>query len=279
MQDVFGRSLRPLRDKKLFLLDMDGTIYNEESLFPETPAFLRAIREAGGRYVFITNNSSKSADRYVEKLNRMGVGARREDFYTSTMETGAYLKRHFPGGLIFCVGTRDFREELQGMGLRVTEDMDGDIAAVCVGFDRELTFAKLRKASELLTRGLPFIAANPDRACPVSFGFEPDCGAICEALYFATGRRPVYIGKPEPAMIEHVVAVSPFPKAEALIVGDRLYTDIACGANAGVDTACVLTGEAKLEDIQNGSIKPDWTLRSVGDITLALTGSSVREER
>ncbi len=264
--DILGKDISALRGKKLFLLDMDGTIYNEESLFDETPAFLAAISGIG-RYVFITNNSSKSVECYVEKLCKMGIKACRDDFYTSTLATGAYLNGHFAGKLIFCVGTRAFISELNSMGISTCERIRPDIAAVVVTFDRELTYQKLRDASELLTQGLPFIAANPDRACPVSFGFEPDCGAICEALYFATERRPVYIGKPEPTMIEHVIAHSPYTKEETLIVGDRLYTDIASGINAGVESVCVLTGEASINDIKNGDIKPTWVLKSIGDIT------------
>ena len=271
--DILGVDLAPLQAKKLFLLDMDGTIYNEDTLFAETPAFLSAIGRIG-RYVFITNNSSKSVDRYVEKLNRMGVRATKEDFYTSTLATAAYLTEFFPKQLIFCVGTRDFIAELNDSGIRTTEKIEPNITAVVVAFDRELTYQKLRDASELLTRGLPFIAANPDRACPVSFGFEPDCGAICEALFFATGRRPVYIGKPEATMIDYVVAHSSYTQAETVIVGDRLYTDIACGEKAAVDTVCVLTGEATLEDIRSGSIRPSWVLRSVGDIAALLSSQN-----
>lgn len=264
--DVFGKDLSPLKNKKLFLLDMDGTIYNEDRLFADTPAFLKAISSVG-RYVFITNNSSKSVDRYVQKLNLMGINAVKKDFYTSTLALGAYLLEHHPNRKAYCVGTKDFVGELVSLGVDVTESICDDAALVVVAFDRELTYRKLREASELLTRGLPFIAANPDRACPVSFGFEPDCGAICEALYFATSRRPLYIGKPETFMIDHVIANSGYSKEQTLIVGDRLYTDIACGVNAGVDTVCVLSGEASLADIHNGDIPPTWTLPTIGGIT------------
>ncbi len=271
-KDVLDADASALKQKKLFLLDMDGTLYNEDSLFPETPAFLKAIRDSGGKYVFITNNSSKSVLRYVEKLRRLGIEAEAGDFYTSTLATGAYLLAHFPNQLVFCVGTRDFVSELRSLGVRCTEKIEDGIAAVVVGFDRELTYQKLRDASELLTRGLPFIAANPDRACPVSFGFEPDCGAICEALYFATNRRPLYIGKPEAAMVDYVVAHSPYTKAETLVVGDRLYTDIACGKKAQVDTVCVLSGEATLADIRAGEVQPTWVLDNIGSITDILLG-------
>ena len=115
-------------------------------------------------------------------------------------------------------------------------------------------------------RDSAYIATNPDKACPVSFGFVPDCAAICEMLYMATGKRPNYIGKPQPDMVNFVMQKYGYSKEETLIVGDRLYTDIATGANAGVDTVCVLSGEASIDDIQNGTVKPIYTLDSITDI-------------
>ena len=135
-----------------------------------------------------------------------------------------------------------------------------------VGFDTELTYSKLRDTCELLYKGLPFIATNPDKGCPVDFGFIPDCGAICEAIYFATNRRPRYLGKPEPFMVEYVVKRSIYSKEEAVVIGDRLYTDIAAGINAGVTTICVLTGETTKGHIANIQIKPDFVFYSVKEL-------------
>ena len=122
----------------------------------------------------------------------------------------------------------------------------------------------------MLQKDIPFIATNPDMRCPVSFGFIPDCGAICNMLGAATDKKPIYIGKPEPTMVNIVMDKYGFSAEETVVIGDRLYTDIATGLNAGVTTVCVLTGEATKEDIQKGKIKPTLTFESVKDIVTIL---------
>ncbi len=274
-KDYFGREAASLRDKRLFLLDMDGTIYEENRLFDGTVALLRRIEELGGRYVFITNNSSRSVEDYVDKVRRMGIRAGREHFFTSTQATALYLEKHFPERLVYCQGTASFVRELSESGIRVTEEAEEDVEVILVGFDLELTSLKLEKTCRLLQRReLPFIAANPDLACPVSFGFVPDCGSICMMLENATGRKPVYIGKPEPAMVNIVREKFRVSAEETLVVGDRLYTDIEAGRRAGVETVCVLTGEASEKDILEGNIKPDYTLLGVRELWELLGNAS-----
>ena len=144
---------------------------------------------------------------------------------------------------------------------------------VLIGYDTELTYEKLRRISEMLIKyDVAYIATNPDRACPVQFGFVPDCAAMCEMIFMATGKRPYYIGKPEPAMVEFTMEKFGCSKDETVIVGDRLYTDIKTGINAGVTAVCVLSGEARLSDIINGDIKPTLTLDSISDILSILKG-------
>lgn len=271
----FSQDAARLRTKRLFLLDMDGTIYEEDRLFEGTPALLDRIAAMGGIYVFITNNSSKSVDDYIRKVGGMGIRADRDNFFTSTQATALYLKERHPGALVYCQGTRSFVGELETSGIRVTEEVQEDVGVVLVGFDTELTSAKLEKTCRLLRNpGLPFIAANPDLACPMSFGFIPDCGSICQMLENATGRRPVYIGKPEAMMIDIVREKFHASAEETLVVGDRLYTDIAAGRNAGVDTVCVLSGEATWEDIQKSDARPAYVLSDVGELARLLSPDS-----
>ena len=247
-----------LEGKRLFLLDMDGTIYLDEDLFPGTKPLLRAIREAGGRYLFLTNNSSKSVDAYIAKLGRMGVAAVREDFLTSTDALIADLRSRSAFRKCYAFGTASFRAQLREAGVSVTDVLEDDIDCLLIGFDTELTFQKLEDACILLGRGVEFIATNPDWVCPTWYGSVPDCGSVCEMLRRATGRKPRVIGKPEPAMVLLALERTGFPAEEALVVGDRLYTDIACGVNAGVDTAFVLSGEGKIEDAVFSEVKPTW---------------------
>ena len=264
--DYFGKNADALRQKRLWLLDMDGTIYNEDTLFDGTADLLRTIREQGGRYIFITNNSSRSVIDYVKKVTRLGIPADAEDFFTSAQATVLWLKQHHPGAKVYCQGTRSLVEELASAGIDVTEQAE-PVDVVLVGFDTELTTAKLRSTCEILSTQNPvYIAANPDWVCPVSFGFVPDCGSICQMIKNATGKWPSFIGKPEPLMIEYVMERLGYTRDETVVVGDRLYTDIESGLRAGVMSLCVLSGEATAADIQNGSVKPTLTFQNVREI-------------
>ena len=267
--DKYGKNADCLRQKRLFLFDMDGTIYEEDRLFEGTLPLLAAIRRIGGRSVFITNNSSRSVEDYVKKVRNMGIDADTEDFFTSVQATVLLLKKEYPGVLVYAQGTASMLQELRESGIRVTDRIEPDIGLVLVGFDTELTFEKLRTTCELLTkRDLPFYACNPDLVCPCSFGFVPDCGSMCQGIYNATGKKPVYIGKPEKTMIKVVEQKFDCAKDETVVIGDRLYTDIRSGNNAGVTTVCVLSGEATEQDIFDGCDKPTFVFDSVSDIIL-----------
>lgn len=266
--DYFGKDAGPLKNKRLFLFDMDGTIYQENTVFDGTKQMLDYIRDSGGRYVFITNNSSKSVKDYMDKVHQMELPAEEENFFTSTQATILYLKEHFPGALVYCQGTKSMISELFDVGIRVIEEVRDGIDVVLVGFDMELTMQKLRNTCEILTCQSPaYIATNPDECCPVSFGetagFVPDCGSMCYGIEKATGKWPVFIGKPEPTMIDIVRNKFGCTREETLVIGDRLYTDIASGNNAGVDTVCVLSGEASEEDIRSSEEKPTYTFRDI----------------
>ena len=134
------------------------------------------------------------------------------------------------------------------------------------GFDRELTFQKLEDACILLGRGLPWLATNPDWVCPTWYGSVPDCGSVCEMLHRATGRQPVFIGKPQPAMARLALARTGYPPEAAVLIGDRLYTDIACAANAGIDSIFVLSGERQAGDIEREDIHPTWVYDDINAV-------------
>ena len=266
LKDYFGKDASILENKKLWLFDMDGTIYEENRLFNGTIDLLNKIAASGGKYVFITNNSSKSIDDYVFKVNNLGIDADKNNFFTASQATVFYLQKHYPNSKVYCQGTKSLVLELKESGINVTENTDEDVTVVLVGFDTELTSNKLRKTCLLLFRDLPFIATNCDLRCPVEFGFIPDCGSICQMFTNATGKKPTFIGKPEPTMIELTMQRFGFSKSETVVIGDRLYTDIASGNNAGVTSVCVLTGEATLDDISNSVNKPCFTFKSIEDI-------------
>jgi HAD superfamily hydrolase (TIGR01457 family) len=260
-----------LREKRLFLLDMDGTLYLGNRLFEKTPDFLAYVRDAGGKYLFLTNNSSKDAAEYVEKLKGMGIDAKREDFLTSVDAAARYLRRVYGGGRLYALGTAAFRRALSEAGLNVTDAVEDGVVCLVMGFDTELTFRKLEDACILLGRtGVGYVATNPDLVCPTEYGYVPDCGSVALMLKNATGREPVVIGKPQPAMPELALQRTGFPKEQTIIVGDRLYTDIACGKAAGIDSALVLSGETSREQLADSPHKPDYIFEDIAEMLGAL---------
>lgn len=266
MKDYYGKSIAPLKDKKLFLFDMDGTIYIEHKLFDGVIELLKKIKEQGGRYAFISNNSSLSVADYIKKLAKMGIRASAGEFFTSAQAAAYVLKNKFQDKLIYAQGTRSFIAELRRGGLRVTTLYTKKAHAILVGYDSELNAKKIRTTCRMLGQDLPYYAANPDLVYPVSFGYVPDCGAMCKSYEYATGKKPVYIGKPEPTMIQVLMEKFGVDKKDTVVMGDRLYTDIKSGINAGVDTVCVLSGEVKIEEVEKSDVHPTYVLGSVKEI-------------
>ena len=263
--------MNSLNNKKLFLLDMDGTIYLDDRLFDGTLEFLNYVKSIDGKYVFLTNNSSKSVDKYIEKLEGFGIQAKEEDFLTSANATILYLQKEYVGKKIYVFGTVSFKQQLKNEGIDVVDILQDGIDCLVMGFDTELTFQKLEDACILLGRGVDYIATNPDWVCPTWYGYVPDCGSVSEMLYRATKRRPIFIGKPEPTMSLLAIEKSGFNSAETLLIGDRIYTDIACGVNAGISTALVLSGETTKNDVEESSTKPDFVFDNIKNIFNALS--------
>ncbi len=260
-----------LSKMKLFLFDMDGTLYLGDRLFDFTLPLLQAIKDRGGKYLFVTNNSSKSVDDYVNKLARMGVAATKEDFMTSSQATAYYLHKYHEGKRLYVCGTESFKAELRMEGFAVTEDA-ADTECVVMGFDTELTFKKLHDVSYILLtkKDIPYIATNPDLVCPTEFGAVPDCGSVCIGIKNATGREPLVIGKPSPLMPQLAMEKLGIGKDKTCVVGDRIYTDVKSGLNAGITGILVMSGETTPEILAESPDKPHLVLQSAAEILDAL---------
>ena len=263
-----------LKNKKLFLLDMDGTLYLGEQLFEHCLDFLAQIKENGGRYLFLTNNSSKSVNAYVDKLCRLGIAADKDDFFTSADAACVWLREHYHGKKLYVLGTASLREQLTAAGFPVTDRVEDDVDGLLMGFDTELSFQKLEDACILLNKDIPYMATNPDLVCPTEYGYVPDCGSVSEMIFNATGKRPFFIGKPEPAMALLAMQKCGVDKADTVLIGDRIYTDIACGINAGIDTVLVFSGETTREVWAASEQKPTYTCDSITDIWKVLKNPS-----
>jgi HAD superfamily hydrolase (TIGR01450 family) len=256
---------------KLFLFDMDGTLYLGNRLYDFTIELLDTIKANGGKYLFMTNNSSKSVTDYIKKLHNLGIEATREDFMTSSQATAYYLHKYHEGQTLYVCGTESLKEELRMEGFIVTTELD-KVECIVMGFDTELTFQKLHDVSYLLlTRPeLPYIATNPDLVCPTEFGSVPDCGSVCIGIKNATGKEPIVIGKPSPLMPQLAMERLGITKEQSCVVGDRIYTDVKSGLNAGITGILVLSGETTLEILNASEDKPHMVLQDASEILAAL---------
>lgn len=259
-----------LKFKKLFLFDMDGTLYLGDRLFSFTVELLKTIKESGGRYLFMTNNSSKSVNDYIKKLKKLGIDAEYEDFITSSQATAYYLKENHKDKTLYVCGTQSLKDELKANGFKITENLQ-EVECIVMGFDTELTFKKLHDVSYLLsTRDIPYIATNPDYVCPTEFGSVPDCGSVCDMIYNATKKRPIVIGKPEALMPQLAMRHTGYTAEQTAVFGDRIYTDVKSGLNAGVTAVLVMSGETDEEILAASDIKPDIVLRDCSELIKVL---------
>ncbi|MBQ0110655.1 MAG: HAD-IIA family hydrolase [Oscillospiraceae bacterium] len=260
-----------LRNTKLFLLDMDGTLYLGNTVFPYTKEFLQTVKNSGRRYMFITNNSSKSVEDYIKKLESLGISSTREDFQTSSMALIYYLQKHNVYKNFYVCGTASLKKELANAGFTVTENRE-QANGIIIGYDSELTYKKLEDVSYLLCtkKDIFYIATNPDYVCPTEFGSVPDCGSMCDMLYNVARRRPIMIGKPEPLMITLAAEKAGVPLSQTAVVGDRIYTDVKSGINAGALGVLVLSGETTVKMLEDSSVKPSVVIDDISKITDAL---------
>lgn len=265
--------MNKIEDIKLFLFDMDGTLYLGNRLYDFTKDLLDTIKKRGGKYMFMTNNSSKSVSDYIKKLEKMGIESCYDDFLTSSQATSYYLKKYHSNKKLYVCGTKSLKQELSLNGFEITEDLD-KVDAVVMGFDTELTFKKLEDVSKLLLLrpDIPYIATNPDYVCPTEFGSVPDCGSVCDMLYNVSGRRPTVIGKPEALMPILAMEKTGYKREETAVIGDRIYTDIKSGINAGATTILVMSGETTYEILEKSDSKPDYVLSSAKEILEKLKG-------
>ena len=265
-----------LINTRLFLLDMDGTLYLGDDVFEGAVDFIHSISETGRKYIYLTNNSSRAGVDYITRLRKLGFPCEAENVFTSGMATGEFLNQNYPGAKVYLAGTKAFYRELQSYGIDLVNDENGhtdvqDVDVVVQGFDTELVYEKLDLACHFLRRGATFIAANPDWVCPMPANeVLPDCGSICALLTAASGVKPNYIGKPNRNMIDVISKMTGIPNENICAVGDRLYTDIAVAKNAGSVSVCVLSGESSEADIAESEVKPDYVLKDVAEIAKIL---------
>lgn len=253
-----------LDEVRCFALDMDGTIYLGEQWIEGAMDFLNRIEETGRSYVFVTNNSSRNAAVYVDKLHRMGLDVGADKIVTSGQATIYYLQKHFAGAKVFLLGNPMLQEEFAQAGI-LLEDEHPDV--VVTAFDTSLDYQKMCRVCDHVRAGLPYLATHPDYNCPTETGFIPDAGAIHAFIHASAFRYPDrIIGKPYEDIIEYLATRVHTQRDKIAMVGDRLYTDVAAGRNNGLKSVLVLSGEATMEDVRESDVVPHLIFSSVKEI-------------
>lgn len=251
-------------------LDMDGTIYMGNSIFPFTIPFLEKLDGMGISYSFLTNNPSKSIDDYLKKLSDMGIHATEEEIYNTTIATIDYIHTHYPKAKkLFLLGTPSMISQFEKAGFISTSDDPDDLPDIIVAaFDMTLSYSRLCRAAWWISQGLPYIATNPDRVCPTNERtILVDCGSICRCLESATGRKPdITLGKPDPNMLVGIRQQKHLQAEEIAMVGDRIYTDIAMAFNANALGCLVLSGETTLEVAKAAPRQPDLIVENIWEL-------------
>ncbi len=261
-----------------FVFDLDGVIWRGNQPIEGAPATVRALRDAGKRVAFVTNNSGLTGERYAKKLNDMGAGGAVEEIVSSADATARLLQKEIPGirgRAVMVIGGEGLRVALEPLGVRIVEGEEAlDASVVVVGIDRALTYDKLRIATLAIRDGATFVASNTDATYPIAEGLIPGAGAIVAALVTATGVQPLVAGKPQPTLLE--VAGQRLGGAPALMIGDRVDTDIMAALAAGWPSALVLTGATGVPDLAAAAAWPDFLIRRLPDLLADLPHPQVR---
>lgn len=262
--------LSTLASKEAVFFDLDGTVYLDDDLVDGADRVVDNLRATGIDVYFLSNNSSKWKDDYATRLSNLGITAGADDVLLSTDGVIDFLESA-AAGETFVLGTAAMRDALADRGIAVTDDPGHGADApeyVVVGFDTELTYEKATQATLAIRDGARFLQAHPDDVCPTAEGFVPDCGSIAAMVERATGRTPERVfGKPNAAMIDHVVAAEGYDPSDVLVVGDRLSTDVALAENVGCESVCVLSGDATRAEVERSDVNPTLVVPTVGSLT------------
>src|SRR6266850_6899986 len=257
--------MRPRFPYRGWLLDLDGTVYLGERLIPGADAAIAALRAAGRRVAFLSNKPLQTRAEYAAKLTRLGVPAAPADVINSSLVLARYLRDRDPGAPVFVIGEPPMLDEMRAHGFEVRPDER--VRWVVIAFDRTFDYAKLNVALQAVKQGARLIATNPDRTCPVEGGEIPDCAGMTAAVEAVTGTTvEVIVGKPSPIILEVALERLGVPACDAVIVGDRLETDIVMGKRLGLATVLVLTGVTRADDPRLAEIAPDLVLPSIREL-------------
>ena len=248
---------------KGFICDMDGVIYHGNQILPGVREFIQCMQDENKEYLFLTNNSGYTPRELNQKLARMGLDVPEEHFYTSALATAAFLRQQAPGCSVFAIGEAGLLNALYDAGVTMN-DVNPDY--VVVGEGRAYSLDTLTKATNLVLGGAKLIGANSDVSGPIENGIAPACGALVAPIELATGKKAYFCGKPNPLMMRTGLRLLGCHSAEAVMIGDRMDTDVISGMESGMATVLVLSGVSTRETLSTYAYRPSIVLNGVGDI-------------
>lgn len=242
-------------DYKGYLIDLDGTMYRGETAIQGAKEFIDSLRSEEAPHLFVTNNSTATAGDVSTKLNRLGIQASSDQIVTSAIACANYIAKQKKDASVYVVGEKGLHEAVKKAGCRMSDERAD---YVIVGLDRKISYEKIATASLLIQEGAVFISTNKDPAIPDERGLLPGNGAITTAIEVASGKKPFYIGKPEPIIMQTALSQLNLLPHEVIMIGDNYLTDITAGIHSGIDTLMVLTGYSDSDDVDETIGKPTY---------------------
>ena len=258
-----NRNKIDFNQKKGFICDMDGVIYHGNRILPGVAEFIQWLHDENKEYLFLTNNSGYTPRELQQKLARMGLDVQEEHFYTSALATAAFLKEQSPGCSVFAIGEAGLLNALYDAGITMN-DVNPDY--VVVGEGRTYSLDTLTKATNLVLQGAKLIGANSDVSGPIENGIAPACRALIAPIEMATGTQAYFCGKPNPLMMRTGLRILGCHSGDAVMVGDRMDTDVISGMESGMSTVLVLSGVSTADTVKTYAYRPTIVLDGVGDI-------------
>ncbi len=252
-----------IREKKGFIIDMDGVLYHGNKLLPGVKDFVNWLKSENKKFLFLTNSSARSPKELKEKLSRMGMEVLEERFYTSALATAKFLASQKPNGSAYVIGEPGLIRALYEAGYSMN-DINPDY--VVISETRDYNYDKIQLAINLVLKGARLIGTNPDVSGPVESGIAPATKALIAPVEIATGKNAYFIGKPNPFIVRHAIKTINCHSVESIIIGDRMETDIISGIESGIDTLLVLSGITAMDDLEKFPYRPTYILESVSDI-------------
>ncbi len=259
MENVIER----IKSKSGFIIDMDGVIYHGNKLLPGITEFLRWLESSDKKFLFLTNSSERSPRELHEKLLRLGIDVGEEHFYTSALATAGFLASQKPNGSAFIIGDAGLIHALYSFGYTIN-NVNPDY--VIVGDTHNYNFESIQTAVNLVLRGARLIGANPDVSGPVENGIAPSTKALIAPIEIATGKKAYFVGKPNPLMMRIALKRLMVSREEAIVIGDRMDTDVRCGLESEIDTLLVLSGITSREEVDNFPYRPKYILNGIIDL-------------